>query len=145
MDELEVYVNQQKQLNNQTNQCNKEIKRLQNAYDSLCRFKNVVNKSFKNFDSINGKQKNYLESINTVSNNNKVVKHYYKGMKKVFSGIGSKVVRAAFIGFLFLIDKKKKYYLNQINIQKNAKVNINNKINSINKSIDKIKSEKKGK
>ena len=91
------------------------INKLEYNYESLRQFKEIIQSSSNSFNELTQSNKKYLNPVVKYSCNNNCAKEYAKGMSGTLSGFGTKIVGAAFGGFLLKIRLQLESYRNQIN------------------------------
>lgn len=101
-------------LERQIDNLSDQISRLEDEYESLRRFKELVYSAQDDFNTANDKRRIVLKDIDSVKKNNKSAQKYQAGMGNSLTGIGSKVAGASFWGLLASIDLKMTQYLTQI-------------------------------
>ena len=110
MADIGALQNQKAGFENGINAVSQRIAGYEKAYESLRRFKGVVENSHGDFDAANSGKLRRIEDLNTVKKNCKSAELYLSGSKKTLNGIGGKIVGAAFGGLGFSIQLKLSEY-----------------------------------
>ena len=92
----------------------KRIREYSDAYESLRRFRTAVSTSQGDFNTANTHRRTVLKDLDPVKKDNTVVQKYQSGMGDQLTGIGMKVVDAAFVGLQAMITLKLAEYWNKI-------------------------------
>lgn len=79
------------------------IKKANESYDALCRFKKEVESSQGDFDAVNGRDSQILEPLTPLQKENPVIDKYAKGMHRSLNSIGAGVVGHTFSALLGMI------------------------------------------
>lgn len=77
--------------NGKISQCNQQIARAEQSYNSLLGFKNSVQSSQDCFFNANGSKTTVLQQVKSIAVNNTVAKKYNSGMERILNGPGSKI------------------------------------------------------
>ena len=120
---------------NKITNAQQQIAKCEEAYETLIAFKTVVSRSQEDFFTINSSKENILVLVENVKKNSITAQRYHDGMKKIFTGVGSKIVGAVYTVLLSLISAKLKSYLNSVNDYEDDISSYEKKIATIDKQI----------
>ena len=109
----------------------KKLKKLEDAYDSLLRFKRDVSRSQDEFASLKNSKNNILSIVEQASQNCKTAKRYHTGMQNILEGIGTKVVGATYRALLVAIQLKQHKTMEDIDEQEASISRYERKINEL--------------
>ncbi len=111
-------------LENDIKKIDKEIRELTDAYDSLLMFQKSASGAQTDFNQANSHRRTVLKDLSGIKNN-PVVQNYRVNMGNQLTGVGMKVVDAAFVGLGAMISAKLLEYKARIELlcaQRKAKV-----------------------
>ena len=121
---------------NKKNNARSQITKCERAYESLSNFKTTVSQAQEDFHEINSNKSSILSEIASVKNNSITAQRYYSGMKNIFSGIGSKIIRVVYTVLLGSISAKLRSYTNAVNDYEDDISLYDRKIAEIDKQIE---------
>ena len=101
-------------LNSEIAALSDEINKVQQEYESLLRFRDSVSSAQNNFNEANDHRRVVLRDLDSVKTNNTVVQKYQSGMGDQLTGVGMKVVDAAFVGLQVMITARLAEYWNRL-------------------------------
>lgn len=122
-------------IENDIRSTNSKIRKIENLYESLRKFKSDVTRSQEDFSGINKRKGDILEPLKTVSDHNNAANRYYKGMKRSLSGIGMNVVGTSFSGLVAMIDAKLRSYKSQLTTADRRLSSLNDSLTETEKEI----------
>lgn len=91
------------------------LKKKEDAYDSLRRFKSLADRSHEGFDTANNNKKSLLNNLNTVESACLCAQEYRDASSQLFNRIGDYVVGKAFYGLEAAISVRVVLYRLEIN------------------------------
>ena len=114
MIDIDLLRRAQQQYQSKITSTKSKMSQVENDYDSLVKFKRLVQTTQEEFESVNSSKSKILESVAKVKANSVVAKGYYTGLKGILSGIGVQLIPLAFQSMLNNIQKKLTSYKNKV-------------------------------
>lgn len=127
--------------NEQRKRVGGDLEKYQNAYDSLCEFKNVVSSSQEEFSSIVSYKYNFLSNVSDVTNDCITAQRYYEGMSGLLKGIGANLVGNVYSVLISSINSKLHEYSGKIDKCNSDLDNYEAKMDDVRKQIKKAKED----
>lgn len=135
MNPIDVLTVEKRKIEQEISAAKSKLKKLETAYDSLCRFKGDYQRSQGDFSLINSKKSQALASLTKYNSKNNACNKYYHGMKGSLNGIGGKIVGGSFLALGFMIDSKLTEYRIAISATENKITLLGSKLEIVNSDI----------